>query len=201
MHIKAILAPMANVTAWMGGELGTDDRFGAEGALLERPRLLSSRYRQRRGKGDPYVMGLPDRRPRLHVYKLKKPVKYPFLDFSTLRRRRFFCEEELRLNCRLANETYRDVVPLRCGRAGRLTLSDRGRIIEWLVEMKRLPLADMLDARLDRGIATRGDVRRIGERMAGFYAACAPEVAEGLAALLTIGIALFAFRCDGSANF
>ena len=45
------------------------------------------------------------------VYKLKKPVKYPFLDFSTLRRRRFFCEEELRLNRRLANDTYRDVVP------------------------------------------------------------------------------------------
>ena len=113
------------------------------------------------------------------VYKLKKPVKYPFLDFSTLRRRRFFCEEELRLNRRLANDTYRDVVPLRCGRAGRLTLSDRGKIIEWLVEMKRLPLADMLDARLDRGIVTREDVRRIGERMAGFYVACAPEVAEG----------------------
>ena len=108
------------------------------------------------------------------VYKLKKPVKYPFLDFSTLRRRRFFCEEELRLNRRLANDTYRDVVPLRCGRAGRLTLSDRGKIIEWLVEMKRLPLADMLDARLDRGIVTREDVRRIGELLVGVHRAGGP---------------------------
>ncbi|MGB3390397.1 MAG: hypothetical protein WBA88_20715 [Pseudaminobacter sp.] len=113
------------------------------------------------------------------VYKLKKPVKYPFLDFSTLRRRRFFCEEELRLNLRLANETYHAVVPLRCERTGRLTLTDRGKVIDWLVQMRRLPLADMLDARLYRGVATREDVRRIGDRMAGFYAACAPEVTEG----------------------
>lgn len=114
------------------------------------------------------------------VYKLKKPVKYPFLDFSTLRRRRFFCEEELRLNRRLASETYRAVVPLRCERTGRLSLSIHGKIIDWLVEMKRLPFADMLDARLDRGMTTRGDVRRIGQRMAAFYAACSPEIAEGV---------------------
>lgn len=113
------------------------------------------------------------------VYKLKKPVKYPFLDFSTLSRRRFFCEEELRLNRRLAGETYRAVVPLRVNKAGRLGLSGPGRTIDWLVEMKRLAAADMLDARLERGAATREDIRRIGELMSGFYAACAPEIADG----------------------
>ncbi|HZL93715.1 MAG TPA: hypothetical protein VFB99_08725, partial [Vicinamibacterales bacterium] len=46
------------------------------------------------------------------AYKIKKPVKLPFLDFSTLRRRRHFCEEELRLNRRLAPDLYLDVVPI-----------------------------------------------------------------------------------------
>lgn len=113
------------------------------------------------------------------VYKLKKPVKYPFLDFSTLTRRRFFCEEELRLNRRLAGETYRTIVPLRLGRTGRLSLDGHGRIVDWLVEMKRLPQADMLDTRLSEGSVAEADIRQIGDLMARFYAACAPEIADG----------------------
>ena len=113
------------------------------------------------------------------VYKLKKPVKYPFLDFSTLSRRKFFCEEELRLNRRLASETYRAVVPLCRDRTGHLSLHGHGRVVDWLVEMQRLPFADMLDTRLDRGTATRKDMRRVGELMAGFYATGAPAIAEG----------------------
>lgn len=113
------------------------------------------------------------------VYKLKKPVKYPFLDFSTLSRRRFFCNEELRLNLRLARETYCAVVPLRSGPAGGLTLSGHGEAVDYLVEMKRLPLDDMLDARLARGTAAQEDIRRVGEAMAAFYAGCRPEIADG----------------------
>ncbi len=113
------------------------------------------------------------------VYKLKKPVCYPFLDFSTLARRRFFCEEELRLNRRLAGETYHAVVPLYRDRTGHLSLSERGRIVDWLIEMKRLSQADMLDARLSQGRVTKADVRRMGDLMVGFYAACTPEIADG----------------------
>ena len=46
-----------------------------------------------------------------YTYKIKKPARLPFVDFSTLRRRRTFCEEELRLNKRLAPDLYLDVVP------------------------------------------------------------------------------------------
>lgn len=53
-----------------------------------------------------------------HAYKIKKPVDFGFLDFSTLERRRHFCEEELRLNRRLADSLYLDVVPI-CGSADR----------------------------------------------------------------------------------
>jgi aminoglycoside phosphotransferase family enzyme len=113
------------------------------------------------------------------VYKLKKPVRYPFLDFATLARRRFFCEEELRLNRRLAGGTYCSVVPLRCDGKDRLNLAGHGRIVDWLVEMKRLPQADLLDERLRQGRVTESDMIRIGELMAGFYAACVPEIADG----------------------
>jgi aminoglycoside phosphotransferase family enzyme len=113
------------------------------------------------------------------VYKLKKPVRYSFLDFSTLSRRRFFCEEELRLNRRLARDTYCSVVPLRRQGKDCLSLAGQGRIIDWLVEMKRLPQADLMDTRLRAGRVTEADISRISVLMAGFYAACSPLVADG----------------------
>ena len=113
------------------------------------------------------------------VYKLKKPVKYPFLDFSTLRRRRLCCEEEIRLNRRLAGDTYLAVIPLRFERIGGLSLSGRGRIADWLVEMKRLSHSDMLDTRLAEGRVTKEDVFHVGDLMARFYRSCVPEIADG----------------------
>jgi uncharacterized protein len=53
-----------------------------------------------------------------HVYKVKKPVEFGFLDFSTPARRRHFCEEEVRLNRRLAPEVYLGVVPITRGAGG-----------------------------------------------------------------------------------
>lgn len=113
------------------------------------------------------------------VYKLKKPVCYPFLDFSTVARRRFFCEEELRLNRRLAVETYHAVIPLYHDRRGRLSFSGPGRIVDWLVEMKRLSQPDMLDARLSQGRVTEAEAQRVGNLIVDFYAACKPEITDG----------------------
>lgn len=113
------------------------------------------------------------------AYKLKKPVRYPFLDFSTLGRRRFFCEEELRLNRRLAADTYCSVIPLRCTQDGNLNLSGRGHAVDFLVEMKRLPRADSLDVRLREAVVTEGDIRNVGKLMAGFYSGSRPEVDDG----------------------
>jgi hypothetical protein len=102
------------------------------------------------------------------VYKLKKPVKYPFLDFSTSSRRRSYCEEEIRLNRRLTGETYLAVIPLRFERVSGLSFSGQGRIVDWLVEMKRLPQVDMLDMRLSEGRVSKEDVLHIGNLMARF---------------------------------
>jgi aminoglycoside phosphotransferase family enzyme/predicted kinase len=84
------------------------------------------------------------------VYKLKKPVDFGFLDFSTPQQRRRMCEEELRLNRRFSPELYLDVVPITRER-DRFAVGGQGEVVEYAVKMKRFPE----DATLDR-VARRG---------------------------------------------
>ncbi len=78
------------------------------------------------------------------VYKLKKPVRFPYLDFSTLAHREAACRAELRLNRRLAPDVYLDVVPLTCA-GSRLAISGSGSVVDWLVKMRRLDESDTLE--------------------------------------------------------
>jgi aminoglycoside phosphotransferase family enzyme len=93
------------------------------------------------------------------VLKLKKPVRYPFLDFSTLHAREFNCREELRLNSRLAPGVYLGLLALQATDGGfelvpEERIGDPGRTVDWLVLMRRLPqqrnlLAAIAEARVD----------------------------------------------------
>jgi len=92
-----------------------------------------------------------------YVYKLKKPVRCDFLDFSTVAAREQACREEVRLNRRLAPDTYLDAVLITRGGGGTLRLGGRGEVVDWLVEMRRLfgagpmprrPMAASTSARL-----------------------------------------------------
>src|SRR5262249_21321151 len=74
-----------------------------------------------------------------HAFKLKKPVQYDFLDYSTVERREQACREELRLNRRLAEGSYLDVVPITRDSTRKLRLGGDGPAIDWLVHMRRLP--------------------------------------------------------------
>jgi aminoglycoside phosphotransferase family enzyme len=87
------------------------------------------------------------------VYKLKKPVRFEFLDFSTLERRHHDCQEEVRLNRRLAQGVYLGVTPLTVDAAGRLHLNGEGEAADWLVKMQRLPRERMLDHAIATGRA------------------------------------------------
>lgn len=102
------------------------------------------------------------------AYKIKKAVKFPFIDASTLTRRRAFCRLEMSLNRRLAPSLYLGVVPI-VETARGLRLGARGRVIEYAVKMRRLPQERMLD----RLIATRSvrtpQVRQIGDQLARFF--------------------------------
>lgn len=117
------------------------------------------------------------------VYKFKKPVKFPFLDFSTLGRRRHYCEAELRLNRRLADDIYRRLVPLCVDAEGELNLDGRGKVVEWLIEMEQLPHADMLDVRLRNGRVSPGEITAVAERLGHFYARARSQRSAGYAYL------------------
>jgi aminoglycoside phosphotransferase family enzyme len=113
------------------------------------------------------------------VFKLKKPVRYPFLDFSTVAAREQNCRAEVHLNARLAPGVYLGVVPLRQHADGRFTLGDLpadhapdcGLIVDWLVKMRRLPPEQMLDYRMARGTLEPGDVDSVANLLARFYRA------------------------------
>lgn len=112
-----------------------------------------------------------------YAYKVKKAVDLGFLDFTTLDRRRHFCEEEVRLNRRLAPEVYLGVVPL-VEVDGELLLEGDGSPLEYAVKMERLPEQATLLERLQRGELTEGTLARLGVRVAAFHAEAAsgPEV-------------------------
>jgi aminoglycoside phosphotransferase family enzyme len=73
-----------------------------------------------------------------YAYKLKKPVNLGFLDFSTLERRQLYCQEEIRLNRRLAPEAYLGVVPI-TGTAEAPSIGGTGSPIEFAVQMREFP--------------------------------------------------------------
>ena len=104
-----------------------------------------------------------------YAYKLKKPVKYPFLDFSTVEARRLHCGEELRLNRRLAKDVYLGVVPLTVDPSGGFHVGDSGDTVDWLVWMRRLPGDRMLDRMIHDGTVRREDARDVGAVLADFY--------------------------------
>lgn len=108
------------------------------------------------------------------VYKLKKPVRYPFLDFSTLAARERDCREEMRLNRRLAPKVYLDVVPLTREASGALALGGRGEAVDWLVLMRRLPRERMLDHALAARGVERTDIAALADRLSAFYMQAGP---------------------------
>ncbi len=104
-----------------------------------------------------------------YAYKWKKPVNLGFLDFSTLEKRKYFCEQELLLNRRLCPEVYLAVVYL--SRQGdSFGLNEEGEIIEYGVQMTRLPADRMMSTMMGRGQLCRGDIDRIIARLVPFYA-------------------------------
>jgi len=117
----------------------------------------------------------PDR-----VYKVKKAVRFAFLDYSTLERRRHFCEEEVRLNAPLAPGVYRGVVPVTRDDDGALTFGGDGEIVEYAVSMERLPDARMLERLLERGEIDNDLIRRVVALLAEFHAnaVCTPKYGE-----------------------
>jgi len=105
-----------------------------------------------------------------YAYKLKKPVRYDSLDFSSLELRRLDCEEEVRLNRRLARDVYLGTLALTLAPGGTLELNGAGEPLDWLVHMRRLPADRMLDELIRRGEIEEATVCPAAQRLAEFYA-------------------------------
>jgi aminoglycoside phosphotransferase family enzyme len=131
---------------------------------------------------DPAVFSHPVRNVRLvethiswviltgdYAYKIKKPVDLGFLDFSALDRRRHYCQEEVRLNRRLAPHIYLDVVPITLSAAGPV-FNGQGDAVEYAVKMVQFDPDEQFDLLLERDQLRPQYLDAVAERVAAFHA-------------------------------
>lgn len=111
------------------------------------------------------------------AYKIKKPLDLGFLDFTTLVRRREACEDEVRLNRRLAPRVYLGVIPV-TREGSTLCVGGAGEPIEYAVQMERLPADRTFEKMLEAGLLDAGAVERLACKIARFHAAesSSPEI-------------------------
>ncbi len=118
----------------------------------------------------------------LYAYKVKKNVHLEFIDASTLERRRFLCEEELRLNRRLALDLYIDVVTI-TREAGGLRIGGHGPIVEYAVRMRQFDASQELSALLEGDTLEEQEFVDLARRLARFHESCAKgDVRQGFLA-------------------
>ena len=103
-----------------------------------------------------------------YVYKIKKPVNLGYLDYTTLEKRLYFCDQELELNRRLCPGAYLAVVPI-IEEKSQLRLEGRGKAIEYAVKMKQLPQERMMDVLLPLGEVTAEMVTSVSEKLVSFH--------------------------------
>lgn len=115
-----------------------------------------------------------------HAWKLKKPERVDGVDLASVEARRRHCALEMRLNRRFTDDVYLEAVPLRLAPAGALSW-DNGLVVDWLVKMRRLPEALMLDRLIAAGTVRAGEAARIGRFLGRFYLTCAPEPIDAAA--------------------
>src|SRR5690349_8707187 len=110
------------------------------------------------------------------AYKLKKPVRLDFLDYSDKATRRRMCHDEVRLNRRLAPSLYLGVRGVVESEDGRLALGedDDPRAVDHLVEMRRFDERQTLASLVERGVAGAEEIRNVGRLLARFHAAAPP---------------------------
>jgi aminoglycoside phosphotransferase family enzyme/predicted kinase len=115
------------------------------------------------------------------VYKLKKPLDLGFIDCSTLEKRLHLCQEEVRLNRRLAPGVYRGVLPVTREADGRLRVQGQGQVVDHVVWMRRVPWEATLEHRLDNGLIQEQHIQALARRLARFHQSArrSPEIAQG----------------------
>ena len=103
-----------------------------------------------------------------YAYKVKKPVDFGFLDFSTLEKRKRFCDLELELNKRLCPEIYLDVLPI-TEENGTLRINGPGKTVDFVLKMRQLPQDRLMNKLLGSGEIGKDVIDRIAKIMADFH--------------------------------
>jgi len=113
-----------------------------------------------------------------YVYKIKKAVNFGFLDFSTLEKRRFFCEKELELNRRLCPDIYLEVASI--NKSTTIKIAGSGETVEYALKMKRLPQEKIMTLLLKQGRVDRKTIDEIAKIVARFHsqAQTSPEISQ-----------------------
>ncbi len=103
-----------------------------------------------------------------YAYKIKKAVNFGFLDYSTLEKRKHFCEEEVRLNKRLCPDIYLGVVPIRV-KNGDIAFNGEGAVVEYAVKMKEFPQDNIMTKLLKQGKIDENVLDKICSILVDFY--------------------------------
>lgn len=103
------------------------------------------------------------------VYKIKKPIKYSFLDFSTIEKRKFYCEKEIKLNKRLTNEVYIEVVTVKKKGSNYFIRDEAGEIVDYAVKMHKLPPEKRMDKLLRRNEVSINDINNLAIKISKFH--------------------------------
>jgi aminoglycoside phosphotransferase family enzyme len=103
-----------------------------------------------------------------YAYKVKKPVNFGFLDFTSLEKRKHYCEQEVTLNRRLAPTLYLGVVTV-TEEDNNLSLDGKGGVVEYAVKMKQIPEEFLMNRLLEKKEITSGMIEAVSEKLVRFY--------------------------------
>lgn len=110
------------------------------------------------------------------VVKLKRPVQYSFVDYSTLELRHQACQDEVRLNRLLSDDIYLRVVPIvRVGERFLIGEGNEGEVVDWATLMRRIPEREMLDVRMQEDTLPGEIAKRLADRLVPFHMEVAPR--------------------------
>jgi aminoglycoside phosphotransferase family enzyme len=103
------------------------------------------------------------------AYKIKRPVHFSFMDYSTLERRQHFCEQEVALNSRFSKDVYLGVLPVRETETGFQIGQDEGTIVDYAVHMRRLDNKRQMSVLMDKNEVSAQQVQAIAQQVAAFH--------------------------------
>jgi len=103
-----------------------------------------------------------------YVYKVKKPVNLGYVDYTTLDKRYFYCQREVKLNRRLCPDAYLGVVPITQDK-GNISIEGRGEVIEYAVKIRRLPQEAMMDGLLANNQVSPQMLTNVAHKLAEFH--------------------------------